>query len=263
MVGDRSAWVHRGSNPDEEEPMALARKKSRTDDVSDPAKLLIADHEKVERIFAEIEGAESDAQRSGLAAQLIKELTDHTELEETIVYPFIRANVPDGPALIDDANHEHGEARQLMAKLSATSETPDFDKVVADLKKAVQHHVKDEEKRIFPKLASAVGEDRLGYLRGDLERAKFGAFERPTAGGSPTSTSTGGDTAGTAVWVQPHHVQDGRWQVRREGASRASRVFDTQREATEFGRRVAAREKVELLIAGRDGEIRIKDSAGR
>jgi hypothetical protein len=64
------------------------------------------------------------------------------------------------------------------------------------------------------------------------------------------------------VWVQPHHLDDGRWQVRREGASRASRVFDSQREAEQFGRRVAKRERVEFILTGRDGKVREKNSYG-
>jgi hypothetical protein len=64
------------------------------------------------------------------------------------------------------------------------------------------------------------------------------------------------------VWVQPHHIDDGRWQVRREDARRASRVFASQREAESFGRRVAERERVELIIAGRDGQVRDKRSYG-
>jgi len=65
-----------------------------------------------------------------------------------------------------------------------------------------------------------------------------------------------------AVWVQPHHVDDGRWQVRREDASRASRVFDTQSQAESYARQTAKRDKVELVIAGRDGEIRDRSSYG-
>ena len=61
--------------------------------------------------------------------------------------------------------------------------------------------------------------------------------------------------------MQPHGGDD-RWQVRRENASRASRVFDTQREADEFGRKVARREAVEYVLAGRDGAIREKASYG-
>lgn len=65
-----------------------------------------------------------------------------------------------------------------------------------------------------------------------------------------------------AVWVQPHHVHDGKWQVRRENASRASRVFDTQKEAERHGRQTAQRERVELIVAGRNGEIRARSSYG-
>jgi hypothetical protein len=69
-------------------------------------------------------------------------------------------------------------------------------------------------------------------------------------------------TTKDAVWVQPHHVQDGKWQTRRENASRASRVFDTQTEAERHGRKTAQRERVELIVAGRDGEIRSRNSYG-
>ena len=64
------------------------------------------------------------------------------------------------------------------------------------------------------------------------------------------------------MWVQPHHVDDTRWQVRREHASRASRVFDTQHEAEQFGKGLAKRERVEFVLAGRDGHIRQKHSYG-
>jgi len=65
----------------------------------------------------------------------------------------------------------------------------------------------------------------------------------------------------SGVWVQPHHT-DGRWQVRREHSDRASRVFDTQGDAERFGRRLAERERVEFVLAGRSGEVRQKDSYG-
>jgi hypothetical protein len=71
-----------------------------------------------------------------------------------------------------------------------------------------------------------------------------------------------GRTSSTAgVWVQPH-PKDDRWQVKREGASRASRVFDTQDEAESFGRQLAKRDKAELVMAGRDGTVRDKRSYG-
>lgn len=61
------------------------------------------------------------------------------------------------------------------------------------------------------------------------------------------------------IHVVPH--QDG-WATRREGAERASRVFDTQREAQQSGRQTAIRDRVELVTHGRDGRIRDSDSYG-
>lgn len=55
---------------------------------------------------------------------------------------------------------------------------------------------------------------------------------------------------------------DGRWNVTRDGADRASSVHDTQTTATDAGRATARREQTELFIHGRDGKIRDRDSYG-
>jgi uncharacterized protein YdaT len=46
------------------------------------------------------------------------------------------------------------------------------------------------------------------------------------------------------------------------GATRASKVTDTQREAIAAGKRIAERDKTELVIHGENGRIREKDSYG-
>jgi Uncharacterized protein conserved in bacteria (DUF2188) len=56
--------------------------------------------------------------------------------------------------------------------------------------------------------------------------------------------------------------RDGEWIVEREGASRASSRHRTQAEADEGGRAVARREQVELIVHGRDGRIRQRESYG-
>lgn len=62
-----------------------------------------------------------------------------------------------------------------------------------------------------------------------------------------------------AVWVVNH---SGGWAVGREGNDRASAVYTTQAEAIDEGRRVAQREKTELFVQGRDGQIRERNSYG-
>lgn len=61
----------------------------------------------------------------------------------------------------------------------------------------------------------------------------------------------------------PHVVprQDG-WAVKREGASRASKTFQTQADAIKYAREQAKSSKSELFVHGRDGTIRERSSYG-
>lgn len=57
------------------------------------------------------------------------------------------------------------------------------------------------------------------------------------------------------------NAKDG-WDVKKGGASRASRHFDTQQEAIDYGRNVAMNQNAEFYVHGRDGRIRTKNSYG-
>jgi ketosteroid isomerase-like protein len=52
------------------------------------------------------------------------------------------------------------------------------------------------------------------------------------------------------------------WQVIGAGNSRATAVFKTQAEAIAAGRKIAQNQSSELVIHGRDGRIREKNSYG-
>lgn len=54
----------------------------------------------------------------------------------------------------------------------------------------------------------------------------------------------------------------GGWQVKTAGASRAAVRTPTQRDAIDTGREMARKRGVELVIHGKDGRIRDKDSHG-
>lgn len=55
---------------------------------------------------------------------------------------------------------------------------------------------------------------------------------------------------------------NGRWSIRRAGASRASKVYSTQKEAIGSARERAQSEGGELYIHGRDGRIRERNTHG-
>jgi len=54
----------------------------------------------------------------------------------------------------------------------------------------------------------------------------------------------------------------GGWAVKKGGSSKATKVFSTQKEAVENGRKIAKNQKAEFYVHGRDGKIREKDSYG-
>lgn len=56
--------------------------------------------------------------------------------------------------------------------------------------------------------------------------------------------------------------KDGEWAVRRDGASRASKVFNTQSEAIKFARNQAMKHSGELYIHNADGSILDRRSYG-
>jgi uncharacterized protein YdaT len=55
---------------------------------------------------------------------------------------------------------------------------------------------------------------------------------------------------------------DGGWNVRKTGAERATRIFDTQKEAIEYARELARKQSGELYIHRKDGTISGRDSYG-
>lgn len=60
-----------------------------------------------------------------------------------------------------------------------------------------------------------------------------------------------------------HVVPNGKnWQVKAEKATKATKNFNTQKAAIEYAKDIAKNQKSELVIHGKDGKIRDKDSYG-
>ena len=61
-------------------------------------------------------------------------------------------------------------------------------------------------------------------------------------------------------WVSP--TEDGQWRVQREGADRASNIFDKKSDANARARELAIKSQGERITQNRDGSIGSKDSYG-
>lgn len=64
---------------------------------------------------------------------------------------------------------------------------------------------------------------------------------------------------GKNQWVTK---RDNGWAVIGEGNSRATAITKTQKEAAEIAKNIAINQRSEVIIQGRDGKIRSKDSYG-
>lgn len=109
--------------------------------------LLKQDHREVEALFAKFEKAKSAKEKQKLAEQICKELTIHAKIEEDIFYPACEGAVAE--ELLAEAYVEHDGAKVLIAEIEAGG--PDeafYDAKVKVLSEMIEHHVKEEEKRV-------------------------------------------------------------------------------------------------------------------
>ena len=122
----------------------------------DALALLMADHKAVKALFKEYEklaqGDALDDQKEELVTNICVELTLHAKVEEEIFYPAVRAAIADHD-LLDEAEVEHATVKDLIAQLEEMLPYENlYDAKVKVLSEYVEHHVKEEEGEMFPKV---------------------------------------------------------------------------------------------------------------
>ncbi|MDP8992509.1 MAG: hemerythrin domain-containing protein [Actinomycetota bacterium] len=134
--------------------------------------MLTEDHKQVSDMFERFERQQGE-QRDRVVHEIIQSLNTHSRIEEQVLYPFIRAEVPGGDELMDEAEREHQEAKDAMARVSEMSpDDPEFEDAFRTLRQGVEHHVQEEEGEVFPKLAQATDEAGLAELGQRLAQAR-------------------------------------------------------------------------------------------
>jgi hemerythrin superfamily protein len=126
------------------------------------------DHREVEGLFAEFD-ATGDA---AIADKICDELAIHTAAEESAVYPVIATELSDGEEIAGEAEHEHDEARQLIGRIRNTRDPEHLADLMGQLKKAIQHHVHEEETEMLPKAREELPAAELEDLGEKFEDAK-------------------------------------------------------------------------------------------
>jgi len=82
----------------------------------DALELLKEDHQKLKRLFKQIEGTDAPAKRQELFDQINTELEIHAHIEETIFYPALE-NFDELKDMVEKAWDEHAEVTALLGEL--------------------------------------------------------------------------------------------------------------------------------------------------
>jgi len=122
----------------------------------DAVKLLVTDHKEVKALFKAYEKLvkdEADAdEKQATAHKICTLLTVHATVEEEIFYPAARQAIKEQD-LIDEATVEHATAKDLIAQIESMSPGDElYDAKVKVLNEYIEHHVKEEEEELFPKV---------------------------------------------------------------------------------------------------------------
>lgn len=133
--------------------MARSTPSRSIDSPRDAIALLKQDHRTVSALFEEFEKADEEEQ-SAIAQRVCRLLTVHATIEEELLYPAAKEAFDDeDDDLVNEAEVEHGCAKELIARIEGmSSDDEHFKATVKVLGEYIKHHVKEEEGELFAQL---------------------------------------------------------------------------------------------------------------
>jgi hemerythrin-like domain-containing protein len=138
----------------------------------DAFELLKNDHAKVSSLFDRIEPATDAPTRQQLFTQLKQELDVHAHIEETILYPALKA-AAETRDITEEAYEEHQEVKDLLAELEATPpDSEEWSDMIMELRENVEHHVEEEEGEMFTKAREVLSEQQLNEIGARMSAEK-------------------------------------------------------------------------------------------
>ncbi|MEB3286689.1 MAG: hemerythrin domain-containing protein [Vampirovibrionales bacterium] len=131
--------------------------------------LLKEEHKEAKTTLKQL--VEQDELQQKDTEEICQKLLLHMEMEEKFLYPVMEG-FEDSEELTEEAELEHAEAKKLIKDLSNEKLDHVECKVKVEmLQLGIEHHVKEEEEELFPKIKEnlskedidAIGEKMLAY----------------------------------------------------------------------------------------------------
>jgi hemerythrin superfamily protein len=150
---------------------------------SDAIVILKADHKDIRCLFREFQDVGDNAvkTKAKLVRKIIKALTVHTYIENEVMYPEVRALLPDLEDDVLESYEEHHVADILCMELAGMAPDAErFDAKTTVLIETVTHHIEEEENEWFPQVRAGLGRKQLQDIGTRLEEARAKAPHSPT-----------------------------------------------------------------------------------
>jgi hemerythrin-like domain-containing protein len=131
---------------------------------------------------------------------VIRALSVHAAVEEQVLYPAVRKQLPDGEQQADHAIEEHQEVKETLAELEKVgASAPEATQLLHNLMSSVRNHVREEENDMFPRLRASLSANELEEMRDAVVKAKESAPTHPHP--KAPSTPPGNIVAGAVARV--------------------------------------------------------------
>ena len=135
----------------------------------DAIELLKQQHREVESLFEEIENADDVDEKVELVQDLANNFAAHGTIEERIFYPAAYSDST--KEVLDEAVEEHLSAKRLFADILALKTGDEsLDAKLKVLKEQIEHHVKEEEYGLFPKVRDQFDAAALETMGEQMEK---------------------------------------------------------------------------------------------
>jgi hemerythrin superfamily protein len=137
------------------------------------------DHAELDRLLHGIEAA-SGAQRQELLTRLCRLVFPHAFAEESVLWPAVRALLPDGEALTLAVEQEHQQINELFTALERVGpDSTRHHELMRQITTLLREDVRDEEDELLPRLQAVASVARLTALGIAWEAVRRTAPTRP------------------------------------------------------------------------------------
>jgi hemerythrin superfamily protein len=122
------------------------------------------DHIKLDRLLGELRAA-PPAQQNAVLRRIYRLVFPHAFAEESVLWPVMRAVLPDGERLTLQVEQEHQEVNELVTSLEGTTaDDPGRAAIIDRLVQVLREDVRDEEDVLLPRLQDRLSRRRLQLL---------------------------------------------------------------------------------------------------